>query len=289
MSSNLAEQQNQDLAPKDPSLPQAVSDRGITKEQWRTLMKSLYPGADSSSVLMVIDYCKSRKLDPMKKPCHIVPMRVKDARSGNYEWRDVVMPGVYELRTTAMRTGEYMGHSKPEYGEMIDHAGVTAPEYCELEIYRWHPGSQTRIAFPVRVYFRESVATDRNGTANQRWAKAPIQMLTKCAEAAGLREAFPDELGGEMSAEEMIDQAPINDSRAKPESSNGRAPREPYPDEKLKANADTFREMIGKGVKTPDGIIAFIENDYELTDDQKRQIHELGAIEGEVEVEEGAS
>jgi hypothetical protein len=28
-------------------------------------------------------------------------------------------------------------------------------------------------------------------------------MLTKCTEAAGLREAFPDELGGEPTAEEM--------------------------------------------------------------------------------------
>jgi len=284
MSTNMAEQSNQDLAPaKDPSLPQAVSDRGITKEQWRTLMKSLYPGADSSSVLMVIDYCKSRKLDPMKKPCHIVPMRVKDSRSGNYEWRDVVMPGVYELRTTAMRTGEYMGHSKPEYGPPVEYAGVTAPEYCELEIYRWHPGSKTKIAFPVRVYFRESVATDKNGNANQRWAKAPIQMLTKCAESAGLREAFPDEIGGEMSAEEMLDQAPIGDE---PKDQGGRPEAKPYPDEKLDANADTFRQMIGKGVRTPDQIIAWLESDYTLTDEQRRRIHEIGALEGEVETEE---
>jgi hypothetical protein len=30
-----------------------------------------------------------------------------------------------------------------------------------------------------------------------------IQMLTKCTEAAGLREAFPDEFGGEATADEL--------------------------------------------------------------------------------------
>jgi transcriptional regulator of met regulon len=59
--------------------------------------------------------------------------------------------------------------------------------------------------FPVRVYFREVCGTKRKDggfIANARWGKAPIQMLTKCTEAAGLREAFPDELGGQMAAEE---------------------------------------------------------------------------------------
>ena len=194
---------NQVAQQNNSNLPAPVAERGILKEQWLTLKNSLYPGASSESVLMVVDYCKARKLDPMKKPCHIVPMRVKDVKTGNYEWRDVVMPGIYEIRTTAMRTAEYMGHSKPEYGESLDCAGVAAPEWCELTVYRWHAASKTRIEFPVRVYFREAVATGKDGTANQRWSKAPIQMLTKCAEAAALREAFPDELGGEMAAEEM--------------------------------------------------------------------------------------
>jgi hypothetical protein len=57
--------------------------------------------------------------------------------------------------------------------------------------------------YPVKVWFSEVVATTRDGAANERWSKAPIQMLTKCTEAAGLREAFPEEFGGEHTAEEM--------------------------------------------------------------------------------------
>jgi phage recombination protein Bet len=189
--------------------PEALTKRGITEAQWRTLANSLFPGASPNSVLLVWDYCVARKLDPLKKPCHIVPMEVKNSQ-GKYEWRDVVMPGIYEHRTTAQRTGEYLGHSRPEYGDPVDFKGVKAPEWCELTAYRWNNAAARQIEFPVRVYFREVVATNKEGKPNARWARAPIQMLTKCAEAAALREAFPDEIGGEQTAEEMDGQRHID-------------------------------------------------------------------------------
>jgi phage recombination protein Bet len=198
-----------------PELPAPVVRRSITEAQWRTLMNNLYPGAAAESVLMVWDYCAARKLDPLKKPCHIVPMRVKDAKTGDYAWRDVVMPGIYEYRTTAQRTGEYMGHSKPEYGEMVDFLGTMVPEWCEMTVYRWNHAAKCRVEYPVRVYFRECAGTRKDGgnlILNQRWATAPVQMMTKVCEAAGLREAFPDELGGEQTYEEadsrVIEQEP---------------------------------------------------------------------------------
>ena len=184
----------------EKQLPPSVARRGITDGQWRTLMYNLFPGASGESVLMVWDYCMARKLDPLKKPCHIVPMKVK--QGADYVWRDVVLPGIYEYRTTAARTGEYLGHSVPVYGEAFDCGGVTAPAYCEMTMYRWNPIAKMRAEFPVKCLFTEYVAL-KDGKPNQRWSKAPLQMLTKCAEAAGLREAFPDELGGTHTVEEM--------------------------------------------------------------------------------------
>jgi phage recombination protein Bet len=201
-----------------PELPPAVVRRGISDAQWRTLCRSLYPGADPQSVLMVWDYCLARKLDPLKKPCHIVPMEVKKA-DGSYEWRDVVMAGIYEYRTTAQRTGQYLGHTKPEYGPEATVFGVAAPQWCDLTVYRWNADADKQAEFPVRCFFKEVVAL-KNGKANTRWSRAPIQMLTKCAEAAALREAFPDELGGTMTEEEMEGQraidAPVVDSKTLP-------------------------------------------------------------------------
>lgn len=189
-------------------LPAPVARRGINEAQWRTLINNLFPGAKSESVIMVWDYCVARKLDPMKKPCHIVPMQVKDSSSGDYVWRDVVMPGIYEYRTTASRTRLYLGHAKPVYGERVEYMGVLAPEYCEFIVYKWNPEAKMRAEFPVGVRFSEVVGTRKDKktgeiVVNDRWSRAPQQMLTKCAEAAALREAFPDELGGTHTAEEM--------------------------------------------------------------------------------------
>lgn len=196
---------------KEPLLPAPVARRGITEAQWRTLANNLFPGADSNSVLMVWDYCVARKLDPLKKPCHIVPMRVRDSKSGDYVWRDVVMPGIYEYRTTATRTGDYLGQSAAEFGPMIEHLGVKAPEWCKIVVYRWNGNAGMRAEYPARVMFAECAATTKDKKTgelyiNDRWTKAPQQMLEKCTEAAALRKAFPDELGGTHTADEMIGQ-----------------------------------------------------------------------------------
>lgn len=194
------------------NLPEQVKRRNITDAQWRTLSRNLFPGQNPNSVLMVWDYCIARKLDPLKKPCHIVPMEVTEKTSSGERriWRDVVMPGIYEYRTTAQRTGAYLGHSEPTFGVTSKQHGVEAPEWCAMTFYRWNSVARERVAFPVKVFFREVVALKSGGQANARWSKAPIQMLTKCTEAAGLREAFPDEFGGEPTFEEMDGQRTID-------------------------------------------------------------------------------
>lgn len=205
MSNEIAIQQQQ--------LPAHITARGVNLAQWNTLCDSLYPGAKADSVLMVLDYCKARGLDPMKKPCHIVPISVKSGDGWSY--RDVIMPGIYEYRITAHETGEYLGHSEPEYGSEVNAFGVMAPEWCRMVIKRWHKQSDREIEFPVTVYFREVVATKwdkeaKEHLANDRWRRAPIQMLTKCCEAAGLREAFPGQLGGTSTDDEMYGREIVN-------------------------------------------------------------------------------
>lgn len=203
-------------APKS-RLPEPVERRGINEAQWRTLMNNLYPGAKAESVMMVWDYCVARRLDPLKKPCHIVPMQVKNQK-GDYEWRDVVMPGIYEYRMTATRTGQYLGHSTPVYGEIGEYKGVKVPLTCAITVYRWNDQAKMRAEFPVELIFAETCATKRDGNLNQRWATAPRQMFTKCVEAAALRAAFPDELGGTHTVEEMEGRElePINVTPSRP-------------------------------------------------------------------------
>jgi hypothetical protein len=129
-------------------------------------------------------------------------MQVTDARNGNKEWRDVVMPGIAEHRITAMRTGLYAGMDDPVYGEPIEYKGVTAPEFIRVTVYRMING--VRVPFPHVEYFTESVQTKSSGEVNKMWTRRPRGQLLKCAEAGALRKAFPEELGGEITAEEAL-------------------------------------------------------------------------------------
>lgn len=58
----------------------ALTERNIDTAVWTTLQNSVFPGAKDESILLAVDYCKARKLDILKKPCHIVPMSVTDAK-----------------------------------------------------------------------------------------------------------------------------------------------------------------------------------------------------------------
>jgi phage recombination protein Bet len=202
---------------QEPQLPAPVARRGISEAVWRTLRNSVYPGASSESVVAVIDYCRARGLDPLKRPCHIVPMQVKDARTGASQWRDVIMRSIDELRITASRTGVYAGQDEPAFGSIIEYLGLRVPEWCRVTVYRLV--DDQRVPFYATEYFVEACATSRDRETGEVrltpiWQRRPRAQLAKCAEAQALRRAFPEELGGERA----IEQAHAADDDGSPQS-----------------------------------------------------------------------
>jgi len=189
----------------------ALIERNIDTAVWTTLQNSVFPGAKDESILLAVDYCKARKLDILKKPCHIVPMSVTDAKTGNKNWRDVIMPGIYEQRITAFRTGQMAGQDEPVFGDTVTFRGIEAPEWCRVTVYRFI--NNERCAFSHTEYFSEACATTKEGKPNSMWSKRPRGQLAKCAEAGALRKAFPDELGGVITADE-VNEEPINQHSA---------------------------------------------------------------------------
>lgn len=172
------------------------------------LRSSLYPGAKDDSIKLVLGYCRAANLDPMQKPVHIVPMRVKKVGGGpnDYEWRDTVMPGIGLYRTQAARTGQLAGISEPEFGPDIAVPGIpalTAPEWCRVTVYRMIGGQ--RVAFTAREYWLENYATAGRDTVkpNAMWERRPRGQIAKCAEAQALRKAFP-EIGSQPTEAETV-------------------------------------------------------------------------------------
>jgi phage recombination protein Bet len=182
---------------------------------------SLYPGASPASVRLVLGYCRARGLDPMKKPVHIVPMYDRETRG----MRDVILPGITSYRIDAARTGEYTGKSEPVFGPAItrkfkgeDRNGktftreITFPEWCKVTVQRrGHDFTATEL-------WLENYATAGRGSdvPNEMWAKRAYGQLAKCCEAQALRMAFPEETGGEITAEEMEGKTAVEAPSADP-------------------------------------------------------------------------
>lgn len=186
---------------------------GVTVYAWRVLIDAVWPSAKTvEAVCMAIAYCKARGLDPMKKPVHIVPVYSK-AAGGEVE---TVWPAITEVRITATRTGVYAGKDAIEVGPVIKRTfththdnktttkEVEFPEWMRLTVYKIVAGQRCAFVGP-KVFWIEAYASQSKWSEvpNDMWQSRPSGQLEKCAEAASLRAAFPEELGDAYVPEEM--------------------------------------------------------------------------------------
>lgn len=190
-------------------IPQGVKD--IDAGKWRVLCDSVFPNARSSdAILLAMDYCRVRNLDIFKKPVNIVPMW-STAKS---EYVETVWEGINSIQVTATRTGSWAGMDEPKWGADVtrrfkgtkkNNVGdteveITYPESCSVTVYRIVHGE--KYAFTETVYWLEAYARiGKTELPNDMWAKRPRGQLHKCAKAASLRSAFPEEAS--YTSEEM--------------------------------------------------------------------------------------
>ncbi|NEV62333.1 phage recombination protein Bet [Thiorhodococcus minor] len=193
--------------------PQALTELGLDPATWQVLVDSIFPSANTvEGVQLAVRYCQARGLDVMKRPVHIVPMW---NRSLGREV-ETVWPGIAEVQTTAARTGQWAGMDPARFGPETtrtfsgsakvngswqeQQVTVTFPAWCEVTVYRLIGGA--RCPFTETVFWEETYARMGGGELpTAMWVKRPRGQLLKCAKAASLRAAFPEEAG--YTAEEM--------------------------------------------------------------------------------------
>lgn len=243
------------------------------RELLTVLESSLYPGAATESIKMVIGYCKAAGLDPMQKPVHIVP--IWDSKAG--KMRDVIMPGIGLYRTQAMRDGSFAGLSEPEFGEDVTESvggvQITYPKWCKV-IAKRRLSDGTIAEFPAIERWKENYAVkggkEKSIAPNAIWAKRPYAQLNKCAEAQALRKAFP-EFGAQPTAEEMEGKE-IDMGQADIVKEHERTALREWPQGNFERQLPKWRDAIAKGARTPQQIIDMASTKGVLTEDQKAAI-----------------
>lgn len=192
-----------------PAAVEALYD--LNEAKWRTLCDATFPAAKTpEAILLALDYCKHRNLDVFKKVVHIVPMW----STALGRMVETVWPGIAELRTTAARTGEYAGKDETVFGPDVDHEfknpqgltihTLTIPLWAQTTVYRFVKGEARRFVGD-KTFWLENYATAKRDTTrpNEMWNDRPYGQLAKVSEANALRIAFPEDIGHEMSMEEM--------------------------------------------------------------------------------------
>jgi phage recombination protein Bet len=161
-----------------------------TPDQVQLISSTIAPGCTNDELRLFAYACQRTGLDPFSKQIYAIK------RGGKL----TIQAGIDGLRAIAERTGQLDGSLTEWIGEEGDWRdvwlGSKPPAAAKTTI--WRKGSQHPFVGVARF-------ADYNA-GQGLWSKMPAAMIAKCSEALALRRAFPANLSGVYSADEM-DQA----------------------------------------------------------------------------------
>ena len=187
------------------SIPLQDTRYGYTEEQISVIKATIAPGATNDELALFLTVAQKSGLDPFSRQIYLSERRIKDPRTDQWISKKTPETTIDGFRVIAERSGEYQGQAAPFWcGDDRQWKDIwlsldKMPSAAKVGVLR------KNFQEPVWgiALFAEYVQTTKDGSPNSMWKKMGANQLAKCAESLALRKAFPRDLSGMYSKEEM--------------------------------------------------------------------------------------
>lgn len=178
----------------------ALVTAGLASSELDTLRRTIGHDLDPNEFELFAAICRRTGLDPFARQIYAV--KRWDGRQRKEVMQ--IQTGIDGLRLIAERSQQYAGQTPAEWcgpdGKWVDvWLSDEAPAAARVGVLRHD--------FREPVYgvakFSSYCATTKEGKPMALWASMPEVMIAKCAEALAIRKAFPNDVSGVYTREEM--------------------------------------------------------------------------------------
>jgi phage recombination protein Bet len=173
----------------------------FSKDQVSLLKRTILDEKTTDDELMLFSMiCQRTGLDPFARQIYGI------RRWQNGSEKLTIQTSIDGCRLMADRTGKYAGSEDPVFdGGLSLYEAISSGRQLPITatVTVWKICGGQRCPFTASASFQQYAQFKKDGSLMPTWVKMPHLMLSKCAEALALRKAFPAELSGIYTGEEM--------------------------------------------------------------------------------------
>ena len=214
----------------------------LSREKIELIKQTVARGSTDLELQLFFHACERTGLDPLMK--QIYAIKRWDAKLGKEAM--AIQTGIDGYRIIAERTGRYAPGPRTifSYNDKNELVSAVASVKKQTADGSWH-------IVEHEAFWDEYVQKTKDGSVTSMWQQKGHIMLGKCAESGCLRKAFPAELAGVYTHEEMM-QAD-NEPKTVQSQDNG-------PTEASSASVTLKKDSGDAGTAPPNPPAAFIWN-----------------------------